>query len=246
MSRLRRMLDVRCTLTLYVTLGVHRKPVNPDLRGPGERSDDDLEVTRERLTRERIVDAALHVMDTEGLDAVTMRRVAREVGAEAMSLVPPRPGQGRPAAGVCDRVMAQLRVPRGRRGLGRPLQGGSTRLASAPPGASGLDAPVRRDPRAGPHLPRLAPAHRVRAPVDPRRRTLRPRHGPSVPRVRRLHPGLRDDGRWFHQGRRSRRALRRRRPRERASPPTRSRCSARSAATSPSATPTSSSSSASI
>jgi len=41
---------------------------------------------RSPLTRERIVEAALHVMDTEGLDAVSMRRVAREVGVEAMSL----------------------------------------------------------------------------------------------------------------------------------------------------------------
>jgi len=41
---------------------------------------------RERLTRERVVEAALRVMDTEGLEAVSMRRVAREVGVEAMSL----------------------------------------------------------------------------------------------------------------------------------------------------------------
>ena len=41
---------------------------------------------RERLTRERVIDAALRVMDSEGLEAVSMRRVAREVGVEAMSL----------------------------------------------------------------------------------------------------------------------------------------------------------------
>jgi AcrR family transcriptional regulator len=41
---------------------------------------------RARLTRERVIEAALHVLDAEGLEAVTMRRVARETGVEAMSL----------------------------------------------------------------------------------------------------------------------------------------------------------------
>jgi AcrR family transcriptional regulator len=41
---------------------------------------------REPLTQERIVDAALRVMDAEGLEAVTMRRIGRELGVEAMSL----------------------------------------------------------------------------------------------------------------------------------------------------------------
>jgi TetR/AcrR family transcriptional regulator, tetracycline repressor protein len=44
------------------------------------------EKTRERLTRERVVAAALEVMDQEGLEAVSMRRVGRELGVEAMSL----------------------------------------------------------------------------------------------------------------------------------------------------------------
>lgn len=41
---------------------------------------------RERLSRERVVAAALTVMDAEGLEAVSMRRVGRELGVEAMSL----------------------------------------------------------------------------------------------------------------------------------------------------------------
>ena len=41
---------------------------------------------REKLSHDRVVEAALRIMDTEGLDAVTMRRVGRELGVEAMSL----------------------------------------------------------------------------------------------------------------------------------------------------------------
>ena len=41
---------------------------------------------REPLTKERIEEAALRVMDAEGLEAVTMRRIGRELGVEAMSL----------------------------------------------------------------------------------------------------------------------------------------------------------------
>jgi AcrR family transcriptional regulator len=41
---------------------------------------------REKLSRARVVEAALRIMDAEGLDSVTMRRVGRELGVEAMSL----------------------------------------------------------------------------------------------------------------------------------------------------------------
>ncbi|MGB8861593.1 MAG: TetR/AcrR family transcriptional regulator C-terminal domain-containing protein [Ilumatobacteraceae bacterium] len=41
---------------------------------------------RRDLTRARVVATALAIVDAEGLDAVTMRRVAGELGVEAMSL----------------------------------------------------------------------------------------------------------------------------------------------------------------
>ncbi len=42
---------------------------------------------RERpLTREELLDAALGIVDSEGLAALTMRRLAAAVGVEAMSL----------------------------------------------------------------------------------------------------------------------------------------------------------------
>ena len=43
-------------------------------------------VRREPLTRERVVRSALQIMDREGVEALTMRRVGRELGVEAMSL----------------------------------------------------------------------------------------------------------------------------------------------------------------
>lgn len=42
--------------------------------------------TRGQLSRQRIFDAALTISDRDGASAVTMRRVARELGVEAMSL----------------------------------------------------------------------------------------------------------------------------------------------------------------
>jgi AcrR family transcriptional regulator len=41
---------------------------------------------RQKVTRARVIEAALHLMDTEGMEAVSMRRVGRELGVEAMSL----------------------------------------------------------------------------------------------------------------------------------------------------------------
>ena len=66
---------------------------------------------KERLSRERIVDAALVIMDTEGLDAVSMRRVAREVGVEAMSLYHHVRDKEDLLDGVCARVMRDFRFP---------------------------------------------------------------------------------------------------------------------------------------
>jgi AcrR family transcriptional regulator len=66
---------------------------------------------RERLTRERVVDAALEIMDAEGVDAITMRRVAREVGVEAMSLYNHVTDKEDLLDGICARVMADFRFP---------------------------------------------------------------------------------------------------------------------------------------
>ncbi len=61
---------------------------------------------REPLTRERIVSAALRIMDEGGLEAVTMRRVGRELGVEAMSLYNHVPDKQDILDGVAEAVMA--------------------------------------------------------------------------------------------------------------------------------------------
>lgn len=66
---------------------------------------------REKLSRERVVDAALGIMDREGLEAVTMRRVAREVGVEAMSLYHHVADKDDLLDGLCARVMTDFRIP---------------------------------------------------------------------------------------------------------------------------------------
>jgi AcrR family transcriptional regulator len=67
--------------------------------------------TREPLTRDRVVGAALRVMDEEGLEAVSMRRVAREVGVEAMSLYHHVEDKEDLLDGICERVMADFDFP---------------------------------------------------------------------------------------------------------------------------------------
>jgi AcrR family transcriptional regulator len=66
---------------------------------------------RERLTRDRVVLAALRIMDSEGIDAVTMRRVAREVGVEAMSLYHHVHDKDDLLDAICEAVMRDFRVP---------------------------------------------------------------------------------------------------------------------------------------
>ncbi|MBI3648718.1 MAG: TetR/AcrR family transcriptional regulator, partial [Actinobacteria bacterium] len=66
---------------------------------------------RERLTRERIVETAMRIMDLEGLEAVTMRRVGRDLGVEAMSLYNHVRDKEEILDAITERVMAEFRVP---------------------------------------------------------------------------------------------------------------------------------------
>ncbi len=66
---------------------------------------------REPLTRERIQRAALRIMDQEGLEAVTMRRIGKELGVEAMSLYNHVEDKEAILDGILEAVMAEFEYP---------------------------------------------------------------------------------------------------------------------------------------
>jgi AcrR family transcriptional regulator len=67
---------------------------------------------RERkLSRERILEAALRIADEEGLDALSMRRLGQALGVQAMSLYKHVAGKEDVLDGIADLVMLEVEVP---------------------------------------------------------------------------------------------------------------------------------------
>jgi AcrR family transcriptional regulator len=64
---------------------------------------------REPLTRERVVQVALEIMDREGVDAITMRHVGHALGVEAMSLYNHVKDKQDLLEGITGAVMAEFR-----------------------------------------------------------------------------------------------------------------------------------------
>ncbi|HLB61248.1 MAG TPA: TetR/AcrR family transcriptional regulator [Actinomycetota bacterium] len=73
--------------------------------------DEGARTTREPLTHNRILAAALRIMDEEGLEAVSMRRIGRELGVEAMSLYNHVRDKEDVLDGVTDLVMGGFELP---------------------------------------------------------------------------------------------------------------------------------------
>lgn len=63
------------------------------------------------ITRDRILDAAMALADAEGIGAVTMRRVANELGVEAMSLYHYVASKDEMLGGLVDRVVDEFELP---------------------------------------------------------------------------------------------------------------------------------------
>jgi AcrR family transcriptional regulator len=66
---------------------------------------------REPLTRDRIILTAVRIMDEEGLEAVSMRRIGRELGVEAMSLYNHVRDKEDILDSICEAVVSEFRVP---------------------------------------------------------------------------------------------------------------------------------------
>jgi AcrR family transcriptional regulator len=76
------------------------------MNGAGPDADEDGR--HGRLSRERVLAAALDLVDREGLAALTMRRLGAELGVEAMSLYRYAPGKTALLDGVVEALFLQL------------------------------------------------------------------------------------------------------------------------------------------
>jgi len=113
---------------------------------------------RTRLSLERMLDAALHIVDTEGVEALSMRHLAQALDREAMSLYRYATTKAALLDGVVELVLSELtvnpaaddwrrirdravgRVGGGRRGWRRRRRGQPSRRAVNMP----WPGPVRR------------------------------------------------------------------------------------------------------
>jgi len=106
------------------------------------------------LDRGRILAAALRLMDANGLDALSMRKLAGELHVEAMSLYYHVPGKAVLLEGLAETVLAEVRLPRGdgddragaTRGVARALRANALAHPNAIPllGALGFGSAAAR------------------------------------------------------------------------------------------------------
>ncbi len=66
---------------------------------------------RRRLTRRGILRAALALVDREGIEALTMRRLGRALGVEAMSIYRQVPGKEAILDGIAELLTEEIEVP---------------------------------------------------------------------------------------------------------------------------------------
>ncbi|MEU4396602.1 TetR/AcrR family transcriptional regulator C-terminal domain-containing protein [Kribbella sp. NPDC023855] len=80
--------------------------VNAGKPGPGRTGRP--RAGEERLSRQTILEAALRIVDTEGIEAMTMRRLASTLGVNPMSIYHHLPNKAAVFAGLAELVFAEL------------------------------------------------------------------------------------------------------------------------------------------
>ncbi len=75
------------------------------------RQSDARATPRTPLSKERVLRAALELADAEGIEALSMRRLAKELGVEAMSLYNHVANKGEILAGIIDLVAGEFDLP---------------------------------------------------------------------------------------------------------------------------------------
>ena len=85
-------------------------------------------VPRTPLSRERVLRAAIRIADESGIESLTMRRVAEDLGAEAMSLYYHVASKEDLLDGIADAVVAEINDAVG--GLGVPSAGAQWKAAA--------------------------------------------------------------------------------------------------------------------
>lgn len=63
------------------------------------------------LSRERILHAALHLADNGGIESLSMRRIAQELGVQAMSLYNHVANKDDLLDGIVERVVSEIEIP---------------------------------------------------------------------------------------------------------------------------------------
>ncbi|MFL6026471.1 MAG: TetR/AcrR family transcriptional regulator C-terminal domain-containing protein [Friedmanniella sp.] len=79
-------------------------------------SDGHKPAARTPLTRERVLSTALQLVDEEGLDALTRRRLGQELGRDAMALYRYAPDRAALLDGIVELVLDRLEIPPGGQG----------------------------------------------------------------------------------------------------------------------------------
>jgi len=91
------------------------------------------------VTAEAVIDAALVVIDEEGLDALTMRRLAHDLGVEPVTIYRQLPNKDAILAGVAERLWREMAPPEGAdapAGVGLAGGDGAASESASPPPAT--------------------------------------------------------------------------------------------------------------